>query len=146
MKLQSDRDMILMDTGPLVALFDKGDERHSVCKKTLSHISGKLVTTWPVLTEAFYFLMESRKAQELLMAFVLSEAVQIHGESLLLPRMSQLMEKYEDLAMDFADASLVALAEEMKIEKVFTLDLKDFRIYRPKHAKHFKLYPEGTCS
>ena len=132
---------MLVDTGPLVALFDKQDEHHLGCKKALSRISEKLVTTWPVLTEAFYFLNESQKSQELLMHFVLSDVVEVYGESKILTRMSQLMETYQDLSMDFADASLVALAEEQSIEKIFTLDLKDFRIYRPKHIKHFNICP-----
>ena len=51
------------------------------------------------------------------------------------------MKKYHDLPMDLADATLVATGEEMKIITVFTLDHKDFRLYKPKHRKRFTLIP-----
>jgi len=51
------------------------------------------------------------------------------------------MEKYSDLPMDLADGTLVTLAESQRIKKVFTLDHKDFRIYKPVRIKHFTLIP-----
>ena len=132
-----------MDTGPLVALFDRSDSHHKICKKTFSLVSEPLITTWPVLTEAFYMLSTSSKAQELLMHYVLSGALEIYAESTILPRMGQLMKKYDDIPMDFADASLVALAEEILTDKIFTLDHKDFRIYKPRHSKSFLILPEN---
>ena len=56
-------------------------------------------------------------------------------------RCRQLMEKYSDLPMDLADGTLVTLAESQKIKKVFTLDHKDFRIYKPARIKNFTLIP-----
>ena len=51
------------------------------------------------------------------------------------------MEKYEDLPMDLADGTLVVLAESRKVKKVFTLDHKDFQIYKPTRIKSFTLLP-----
>jgi hypothetical protein len=51
------------------------------------------------------------------------------------------MEKYSDLPMDLADGTLVVLAESQKIKKIFTLDHKDFKIYKPKRIKYFTLLP-----
>ena len=51
------------------------------------------------------------------------------------------MEKYADLPMDLADGTLIVLAESKKAKKVFTLDHKDFQIYRPVHIKRFTLLP-----
>ena len=53
----------------------------------------------------------------------------------------ELVNKYSDLPMDYADASLVALAEELSTNLVFTLDRKDFGIYRIKSRRHFKIFP-----
>ena len=64
---------------------------------------------------------------------------QVEGSSY--PRIRELMKKYHDLPMDLADATLVALGEENKLLAVFTLDHKDFRIYRPKHKGRFTLIP-----
>ena len=135
--------MILMDTGPLVALFDKSDRYHAICKKELSHLKDELKTTWPVLTEVMYLLNFSCLAQDLCFEFLEAGAVSIDAsEETRLTRIHELMKQYNDLPMDFADASLVALGEEEGISRIFTLDRKDFRIYRPKSIKNFDLIPE----
>ena len=136
--------MIIIDTGPIVALFDKGDHYHNICKDTLKHICEPIITTLPVLTEVMYLLNFSSLAQELCLDFIESGGIDIHSEnSNLFPRIHQLMKQYADLPIDFADASLIALAEERKITTIFTLDHKDFRIYKPKHLKAFNLIPEN---
>jgi hypothetical protein len=57
------------------------------------------------------------------------------------PRIRELMAKYRDLPMDLADAAIVRVAERERINRVFTLDQKDFRIYRPARIGHFVLLP-----
>ena len=87
------------------------------------------MTSWPVLTEVFHFL-DRPVGRTLLWDFVLSDAVRV--EEVLksdLGRMRVLMEKYADLPMDFADASLVALAERLKVFRVFTLDRRGFGFF-----------------
>lgn len=135
--------MIIIDTGPLVALFDKSDYYHHLCKEILKHICEPLITTWPVLTEVMYLLNSSFRAQELCLEFLESGGVDIPSEdSNQLHRIHQLMKQYADLPIDFADASIVTLAERYKISNIFTLDHKHFRIYKPKHLKTFHIIPE----
>ena len=135
--------MILMDTGPLVAFFDASDHYHRTCLDILKDLDGPLLTVWPVLTEAFYLLNFSWKAQDNLWEFVARGGVEIADlERSALERCRALMSKYRDLPMDLADAALVAAAETRKIKSVFTLDHKDFSVYKPSHLKRFELIPQ----
>ena len=134
--------MILMDTGPLVALFDRDDQYHCVCVEVLKEIRGALITTWPVLTECFYLLNFSWQVQDALWVFIERGGMEIYPlEKEIQTRCRELMKQYQDLPMDLADASLVALGEELEISKIFTLDKKDFSVYRLKNKKRFKLLP-----
>ena len=134
--------MILLDTGPIVALFDASDEYHRTCVELLKGVNEPLITTWPVLTEAFYLLGFSWKAQDNLWEFIMRGGVEILSlDDKQKGRCRQLMEKYEDLPMDLADGTLVVLAESRKVKKVFTLDHKDFQIYKPTRIKSFTLLP-----
>jgi hypothetical protein len=134
--------MILLDTGPIVAFFDASDDFYQICIDILKKIKEPLITTWPVLTEAFYLLGFSWKAQDNLWEFILRGGVEISSLDLKMQaRCRELMEKYKDLPMDLADGSLVVLAESKNLEKIFTLDHKDFKIYRFAKDKKFKLLP-----
>lgn len=134
--------MIIIDTGPIVSLFDKDDQYHQVCVGILKGIKEPLITTWPVLTEAFYLLNFSWHVQDDLWQFIQRGGIKINLlEDSNYPRIRELMKKYHDLPMGLADATLVVLGEEKKLSTVFTLDHKDFQIYRPKHKKRFTLLP-----
>jgi predicted nucleic acid-binding protein len=130
----------LSDAGPLVALFDEEDIANEPCRAALDGFPGELATTWPALTEAFYFLRH-KPGRERLWEF-LSRGLLAVEDVLLsdLPRMRWFMTKYSDLPMDFADASLVVVAERLRLRKVFTLD-HDFRVYRPRHVRTFEVFP-----
>ena len=103
--------MILIDTGPLVALIDAGQgEVHTRCVEAHRKLTGPLLTTWPCLTEAMYFLSELRgwAGQRILWQFLERKALYLHcADELEWQRMRALMEKYRDVPMDLADASLV---------------------------------------
>jgi len=119
--------LILIDTGPIVAFFDKDDRYHALCIDILKEISEPLVTTWPVLTECFYLLNFSWEVQESLWLFIQRGGAKIYPlEKELLIRCRELMKQYQDLPMDLADATLVALAEVLEVPKIFTIDHKDF--------------------
>jgi uncharacterized protein len=134
--------MILIDTGPLVAFFDASDRYHDFCIDILKDLADPLLTTWPVVTEAFFLLDFSWKAQDALWEFMLRGGLEIGGLSeKALMRCQTMMEKYKDLPMDLADGTLVVLGEELKLNRVFTLDHKHFQIYRPLHVKRFELLP-----
>lgn len=130
--------MILTDAGPLIAILDRDDRDHKVCVAVLSRVRGPMVTTCAAFTEAIYLLGERGgwKAQEALLN--VTERGDLRVAELQdddWARVRSLMKKYADLPMDFADATLVVLAERLNTRRVFTLDA-DFRAYRlgGKHA------------
>lgn len=133
--------MIAVDAGPIIALFDKSDDYHDACHKIIKSLRPPLMTTLPVLTETFHLLNFSWQLQDALWAFIAGGSLTVHNlDPSLLRECRKLMEKYRDLPMDFADATLVAVADKENIRAIFTLD-KDFRVYRTKEKKRFKLLP-----
>jgi uncharacterized protein len=134
--------MVIVDTGPLVALFDESEPAHQACLDALESMKAPLITTWPVLTESFYLLSDWQKGQDELWDFILSGGLTVAEIPVsYCGRLRDLMRKYRDKPMDLADATLVVLAEIHKARTVFTLDRRDFSVYRPKHLKHFDLIP-----
>lgn len=134
--------MILLDTGPIVASFDKNDNYHSICFELLKKQKLPLITTTPVLTEAFHLLGFSWYVQDNLWEAIERGNLQIYTlNSGMFKRCRELMNKYRDLPMDLADATLVAAAEAENFSTIFTLDHKDFKVYRTKHGRYFKLLP-----
>lgn len=135
--------MIAIDTGPIVALFDKNDDKHHLCLNIFKKVNEPIITTWPVLTEVFYLLSFSSRVQDDLWEFIERGVVSIYDINKdLMKTCRRLMKKYHDLSMDLADATLVAVAEAENISTIFTLDHKDFRIYKKEQGKHFRLLPE----
>lgn len=133
--------MILVDAGPLVALLDADDAHHRACTRAVRSLSEPLATVWPAVTEAMHILRFSWQAQDALWQMLES------GANRLLPldrgdarRMRELMRKYRDLPMDLADAALVAVAEREKIRRIFTIDRRDFSVYRPRFGR-FSIVP-----
>lgn len=123
--------MILVDTGPLVALFDAKDAQHRRCVAALRSFREPLWTTTPVLTEAFHMLQPGSRSADRLRGFVDEGGLQVwflDGASL--TRAFELMERYRDHPMDLADAALVVAAEVLGTRKVFTIDRRDFLAYR----------------
>ena len=131
--------MILVDTGPLVALFDPQDGQHDRCVATLKGIRGLIATTIPVLTEAFHMLGPASIGSDRLREFVEKGGLSLwFFDRTALTRAFELMEVYADHPMDLADASLVAAAESLGTRQVFTVDRKDFETYRVRrgHRHH----------
>jgi uncharacterized protein len=134
--------MILVDAGPLVALIHADDQEHQRCKKVFESLNEPMGTVWPALTEAMYMLGFSWRAQEALWELVEKEAVQILSLDFAdVSRMMELMRKYRDLPMDLADAALVRIAEREKLRRVFTVDRRDFEVYRPARLGRFSILP-----
>lgn len=134
--------MILIDAGPLVALISVSDRHHASCRSAFAGIKEPVGSVWPALTEAMYLLRGSRMAQRALWEIVERGAVEILPLTVDdVPRMRELMEQYHDLPMDLADAALVRMAERERIRRVFTLDRRDFTVYRPSGIGRFTLLP-----
>jgi predicted nucleic acid-binding protein len=133
---------VLVDAGPLVALVDRGDAHHGRCVEALKAIRDPLMTVWPAVTEAMFLLRDSWAAQAALLEMLESGAIgllPLDEEDV--PRITGLMAKYRDLPMDLADAALVRVAERERIRHVFTIDQRDFRLYRPAGLGRFSLIP-----
>jgi len=131
--------MTLVDTGPLVALFDPQDEQHDRCRQTLKKIGEPILTTTPVLTEAFHLLGPASIGSDRLREFVESGGLSVWFlDGAWLTRAFELMELYADHPMDLADASLVAAAEVPGTRRVFTINRKDSQTYRVRRGhRHY---------
>jgi len=133
---------VLVDAGPLVALVNRGDTHHARCLETLKHIRDPLMTVWPAVTEAMFLVRDSWPAQAALLEMLESRAVELLPiDEDDVPRITALMAKYRDLPMDLADAVLVHVAERERLRHVFTLDRRDFRVYRPAGIGRFSVIP-----
>lgn len=136
--------MILTDAGPLVAIIDRGEAEHSRCVSALAALTPPMLTTWPAFTEAMYLLGAAAgwAGQEALWRLVARGDLELaEATPEMVDRMRVLMEKYRDLPMDLADASLVALAEKRGLHRIFTLD-GHFRTYRLANGKVFGVVPD----
>ena len=121
-----------MDSGPLIALVDRDDQHHQACVTAFRRIQGKLLgTVWPVLTEVMHFLDGIPGAQQDVWEMLARGAVRLlplGPEDI--PRIRQLMQQYSNRPMDLADAALMRVAERHGIRHIFTVDRKDFSVYR----------------
>jgi predicted nucleic acid-binding protein len=133
---------VIMDTGPWVALIDRSEERHRECVEWLKQFKGNIFSSEAVLTEVLYLLNFSPRAQSAATDFVLNGAIVLVPSSLeSLKKSKRLMERYKDVPMDYADATLVSLAEDLSITRVVTFDVKDFGIYRLPAKQPFLVLP-----
>ena len=132
----------ILDTGPWVALIDRSESKHTECVQWLKNFSGRLYSTEAVLTEVLYILNFSITAQCAALDFVLESVVEIVPVSTTsLKKTKNLMKKYADLPMDFADATIVCLATDTGMQNIVTFDKKDFSIYKLSKKKSFTIMP-----
>ena len=133
--------MIIADTGFFYALLDRDDAWHERCAAVAESLQERLITTWPVLTEAVY-LVERELGTEpaaALLADVASGDIDVWNlDRAAVARLPALLRRYSELPMDLADASLVCLAEELGHGRILTTDQRDFRAYRWKSRKPFE--------
>lgn len=121
---------------------DRSEQNHQRCRDFLKGVSGRLLTTEAVVTEATYLLQRAHGGPSACLKFVETDTVLIVPISKEgLRRCRHLMEKYDDLPMDYADATLVALAEDVGVQDIFSLDRRGFSAYRLPGGKVFKVYP-----
>lgn len=133
---------LLVDAGPLVALLNRRDRHHRACVDVLRKLHRPLLSTWMPITEAMYLLDFSVAAQGALLEMIERGALQILDvlrEDL--PGIHKLMRKYRDQPMDFADASLVQTAYRHGLTEIFTLDRRDFAVYRIERHRSFTILP-----
>jgi len=133
----------LIDAGPLVAYYNKGDRWHAAALKFFESFKGKLITSAPVSTEVMWQLSADWRVQNEFLKDLQNELFVVASLS---PSdfeyIAELNEKYCDLPGDFADLSIVALSERLGVLNVVSLDA-DFDIYRAYRKKAFKqLFPK----
>ena len=135
-------DELLLDTGAFVALVDRDEKLHDDCVAALEKWSGPVVTTEAVLTETLYLVGPGWRAQKACLEFILRGAFQmVPSSAKSLQRAAALMERYRNVPMDFADATLVVLGEELETDRVFTLDRRGFSTYRMNRNHAFQIIP-----
>ena len=136
--------MILVDTGPIVAIINDRDDHHQECKYLLERLPGPLLIPATVATEVC-LMLERRQGTYAELAFLsdvqAGRYTLIESLSADLARIAQLVEKYDDLPLGTVDASVVALAERLNITTVVTIDRRDFSIVRPAHVSALTLLP-----
>jgi len=126
---------ILIDAGPLIALFDSSEKHHRHVKEFLKEHPYRYVSTIAVFTEVSHMLDFSTNAQKDFYEWVMYKGIIISDINQNdMPRIIELTEKYSDLPMDFADATLVITAEKTGIREIISLD-RDFDIYRQPEGK-----------
>jgi len=133
---------LLLDTGALVSLFDRTQTHHEACAVYDEGWTGPVVSTKAVLTESTHLLSHVSGGRETCIDFFLAGgATLVPSDSSSLRRCRELVHRYRDLPMDFADATLVALAEELGARTVFTID-RDFEVYRLARRSRFEIVPD----
>ncbi|VXD12171.1 type II toxin-antitoxin system VapC family toxin [Planktothrix paucivesiculata] len=134
--------MIIVDTGFWFTLANKNDSAHPAAKTLFQKLENeKFITTWCVVTETCYLLQKrvGIDAPKLFIRKIYTGILQVFDlkQSHCL-RIEQLMQKYRDLPMDLADASLVILAEELGHGRILSVDHRDFNTYRWKNTEPFQ--------
>jgi len=133
---------LLLDTGALVSLLDRSQTHHADCTDFFDSWSGSIVSTEAVLTEATHLLGRVHGGRRACLEFfLLGGAVLVPSTLASLSRARDLLEEYADMPMDFADATLVVLAEDLGTNLVFTIDARDFGVYRIKRRRRFRIVP-----
>lgn len=124
---------ILVDAGPLIALAKVRDADHQRAVRFAAAFTGTLITTLPVIAEVCHFTGE-RKVD--LFEQIESGAIVLEDiGAASMKRLREICVKYP--RADFADASLIVVAERTGITDIVTLDVADFSVYRTKGGKHF---------
>ena len=132
---------VLVDTGSLVAILSQNDHYHQACIEQLGALSPPLLTCWPVLTEVAWLLRHQPDAIQKMFKSIggllhILELDDAEAESV-----GKIMHQYRDLNAQLADACLIYLAEREGIDTVFTLDRRDFLVYRLKGNRSLQLLP-----
>lgn len=135
-------DRAVVDTGPLVAILRDREAAHDRCVATLKTLRPPLLTCWPVLTEATWLLRHEPGGARALGALVASGTVRlVELDEQALSWAVGFMERYASAGAQLADAVVMYLAEREQIEVIFTLDRRDFAIYRTTDGRALKVVP-----
>lgn len=133
----------MIDTGALVAILSSADAHHEECVEALRNLPGPLFSCWPVITEAAWLLRAHSRALQQLLRSIHGGLVEILPlTSLEAKGIADIMRKYQSIRPQLADAALVYLADRDEIDTIFTLDRRDFSVYRSARKRAFHILPE----
>ncbi len=136
-------DAVLIDTGIIYALADRTDTWYKRAVDFTTAFMGKLLVPSPVISEACYLLnsfLGANAELTFLHSLIKKELVIEHSKEDDLLRIVELLKKYRDQNIGYVDASLIAVAERLKIKKVLTTDRKHFSIIKPNHCERFAIF------
>lgn len=135
-------DRALLDTGVVVALLHRDDADHERVRPAFEAFRGTLLTTEAIVTEALFLLASIHGGQAACLEFFIrGGAVLVPASRASLIRSKSILARYSNLPADYADATLVALGDEMETYTIFTLDRRDFSVYRGESGQRFQLIP-----
>jgi predicted nucleic acid-binding protein len=136
---------VLLDTGVIVALLDRSELNHKSCVQTISSLTQPLATCEAVIAESCYLMRGLAGAPEAVLENVEKGIFQVpFAIARSAGPVRRILNKYRDRQIDFADACLVMLAEELETGEILTLD-SDFKFYRWKKNKPFEILPKGRA-
>ena len=133
---------MLLDTGPLVAVLDAADQWHERCAAAWDELADRCLTTEAVVTEATHLVARGGAPAALPLEFLLSVGIPIIAlEAPGHQHAVRLMHRYANVPMDYADATLVVVADALKLSAVLTTDRRGFRAYRRASGAAFVVHP-----
>ena len=136
---------VLVDTGIIYALADRSDAWHLRARSFVENYKGTLIIPSMVIPEACYLLQThlSPQAETAFIKSIVTRALrleQVSEEDM--GRAVEVMNSYQDMLIGLVDASIVAVAERLKVAAVMTTDRRHFSVIKPKHCPSFTLLPE----
>lgn len=136
---------VLVDTGIIYALADRSDAWHIRVRTFVQNFKGKLIIPATVIPEACYLLHThlSPQAETAFISSIVNRELrleQVDEEDM--GRAVEIINTYSDLSIGLVDASVVAVAERLKITALMTTDRRHFSVIKPKHCPTFTLLPE----
>ena len=136
---------IIVDTGPLYALADKLDPYHKPVANFIAQTQETLIIPSSVIPEVCYLMLANIGAKAeiaFLRALANQELIVEHFTRADLTRAVEILEQYRDAELGMVDATVMAMAERMKIKTILTVDRRDFGLFRPVHCEAFTLVPD----
>jgi uncharacterized protein len=136
---------VLVDTGPIVAILSSHDQYHRICVEALRHLPSPLFTCWPVMTEAAWLLRGDTNAVSQLLNSIAAAFLEILPlTSADAKPIASILKKYADIGIQLTDAALVHLAGREGLATIFTLNQRDFSVYRLPKGQAFRIIPSPT--
>lgn len=134
---------VLADTGPIVAILSRRDQHHRTCVEALRDLPGPLFTCWPVITEAAWLLRRDNNAVQKLLNSIATGFLELLPLTISDAKpIASILKKYGDIRIQLADAALVHLAARDGLDTIFTLDQRDFSVYRLPKGKSLRILPK----